>query len=125
MKSAALTAKVFGVYAAVMGLALLFVPNTVLPLLGFPQTGETWVRVAGALALVLGWYYWACGVANARAFFVASVQGRMVFCAACLLLVAWADAPRTLILIGLVDIAGASWTLVALRSESHASEGEN
>ncbi len=55
VKSAALTAKVFGVYAGLMGLALLCVPDLVLPVLGFPQTMETWVRVAGALALVLGW----------------------------------------------------------------------
>ena len=79
--------------------------------------------MAGALALVIGWYYWACGSANARAFFVASVQGRMIFCAACLGLVVWAGAPPALVVIGLVDVAGASWTLVALRSESRSSGG--
>ena len=118
MKSAALTIKVFGVYVSLIGLALLCVPNAILPVFGFPETTETWVRVLGALALVVGYYYWTCGVANARAFFVASVQGRMVFCAACLALVIWAGAPLALIAIGVVDVAGAGWTLVALRSES-------
>lgn len=120
MKSAALTVKVFGVYAALTGLGLLFAPNVLLPLLGFQQSMEIWVHVVGALALVVGYYYWACGVANARAFFVASVQGRMIFCAACFALVAGADGPLPLIALGLVDLAGATWTLLALRSEARA-----
>jgi hypothetical protein len=121
MKSAALTVKVFGVYVALTGLALLFAPNILLPVLGLPKTMEIWVHVLGALALVVGYYYWACGAANARAFFVASVQGRMVFCAACLALVIGADGPPVLIAFGLVDLAGAGWTLAALRSEGRAS----
>jgi hypothetical protein len=120
MKSAALTIKVFGVYVSLIGLALLCAPNAILPILGFPETTETWVRVLGALALVVGYYYWVCGVANVRAFFVATVQGRMVFCAAGLALVVWADAPPALIAIGLVDVAGAGWTLLALRNEARA-----
>jgi hypothetical protein len=118
MKSAALTVKVFGVYVALTGLALLFAPNVLLPLLGLPKTIEIWVHVLGALALVVSYYYWACGSANVRAFFVASVQGRMIFCAACLAMVIGADAPRVLLAFGLVDLAGAGWTLAALRSES-------
>lgn len=120
MKSAALTVKVFGVYAALTGVTLLVAPNRLLPILGLPQTPEIWVHVLGALALVVGYYYWACGVANARAFFVASVQGRMIFCAACLALVAGAGAPLALIALGCVDLAGAGWTLIALRSEARA-----
>lgn len=121
MKSAALTVKVFGVYAALAGLALLFAPNILLPVLGLPTTAEIWVHVLGALALVVGYYYWACGTANVRAFFVASVQGRMIFCAACLALVVGADGPPVLIAFGLVDVAGAGWTLAALRSESRGT----
>ena len=120
MKSAAMTVKVFGVYLVMIGLALMCAPNVVLPVLGFPQTTETWVRVLGALAAILGYYYWASGSANARAFFVLTVQGRMMFCAASLALVVWADAPMALIAIGLVDVAGAGWTLAALRSEARA-----
>ena len=121
MNSAALTVKVFGVYAALTGLGLLFAPNTLLPLLGFSPSMEIWVHVLGALALVVGYYYWACGVANARAFFVASVQGRMLFASACLALVAGADAPLALLALGGVDLAGAGWTLLALRNEARAS----
>ncbi|MEK7239537.1 MAG: hypothetical protein AAB224_03055 [Gemmatimonadota bacterium] len=118
MKSAALTIKVFGVYAALTGAALLFAPNVLLPILGLPKTMEIWVHVLGTLALVVGYYYWACGVANVRAFFIASVQGRMAFCAACLALVVGADGPLVLIAFGLVDLAGAGWTLAALRNEA-------
>lgn len=120
MKSAALTVKVFGVYVALVGLALLFAPNVLLPILGLPKSTEIWVHVVGALALVISYYYWVLAAANVRAFFVASVQGRMIFCAACLALVAGADGPPVLLVFGLVDVAGAGWTLAALRSESSA-----
>ncbi len=40
--------------------------------------------------------------------------------AAGLALVVWAGAPQALIAIGLVDVAGAGWTLLALRNEARA-----
>ena len=74
MASAATTIKLFGVYVIMTGLTLLLTPNLLLALFGTPEAKEIWIRVLGALAIVVGYYYyWACAVGNARAFFAASV----------------------------------------------------
>lgn len=120
MKSSAFTVKVFGVYAILTGVILLLTPNTLLRLFAFHETQEFWVRVLGALVVVVGYYYWVCGVGNARAFISASVPGRIVFCACLVSLVFLAGAPWSLALFGAVELATALWTFLALRKESPA-----
>ena len=118
MRSSAFTIKAFGVYILLTGLGLLLTPSLILGLFGFAPTTEIWIRVLGALAIVLGYYYWACGAAGATAFFRATVPGRIAFCALCVGLVAAAGAPLPLLLFGVVDLAGAGWTHLALRREA-------
>lgn len=121
MQSASVSIRVFGVYVAVTGITLLLVPNLLLAILGFAATSEIWVRVLGAVAVVLGYYYWACGAAQAKAFFRASVTGRFVFAVLCGGLVVIMTAPWQLLLFGAVDVLGALWTASALRKESAAA----
>ena len=120
MGSPAFTIKVFGVYVVLTGLTLLLVPNMMLALFGAPDAKDAYVRVLGALAIVVGYYYWACGTAGVTAFFKATIPGRLVFFALGVGLVALAGAPSTLILFGLVDLAGAAWTFMALRAQAPA-----
>lgn len=112
---ASLSIQVFGLYAMGAGLVLMVSPNTLLSLFGMPVATEFWVRVVGTLALIVGYYYWACGRAGAVAFFRASIAGRLLFCAACLGLVLLAGAPAQLMMFGAVDLLGALWTGWALR----------
>lgn len=118
MHPASLSIKVFGVYVLASGLGLLFAPNMVLALLGVPPTTEIWVRVLGVLAIVLAYYYWACGVAGAVAFFEATVKGRVLFAILCAVLIAAFNAPVQLLIFGAMDVAGAAWTWQALRKAS-------
>jgi len=120
MQSSALTIKVFGVYVVLTGLGLLLAPNVILALFGFAPTTEVWIRVLGALAVIVGYYYWACGTAGAKPFFRATVPGRVGFCALCVALVVAADAPVPLLAFGVADLLGAAWTYLALRKEEHA-----
>ena len=117
MRSASASIKVFGAYVALTGIALLVVPNLLLSVLGLAAASEIWVRVLGAVAVVLGYYYWECGAAQAKAFFRASVTGRFVFAALCVGLVVFMAAPWQLLLFGVVDVLGALWTIAALRKE--------
>jgi hypothetical protein len=117
MRSSALSIKAFGVYVILTGIGLVVAPAMLLSLFGFAAPTEIWIRVLGALAVVVGYYYWACGMADAKAFFKASIIGRLLFCALCVLLVVLAGAPMPLIIFGAVDVAGAAWTSLALRSE--------
>ena len=120
MKSAAFTIKVFGTYVIVTGLGVMLIPALWLSLLGLPPPNEIWVRVLGLVTCVLGVYYWANGLANYRPFFVSSLYGRSIFCAGCIGLVVFASAPWQLIILGVIDLAGAAWTKMALAHESPA-----
>jgi hypothetical protein len=117
MGSAALSIKVFGVYAILTGLNLMIAPNLLLSTFGIPTTNEVWLRVVGVLALVIGYYYWACGVANAQAFLKATLFGRTLGFVLPVVLIFAASAPWQLALFGLVDLAGAAWTAAAMKAE--------
>lgn len=118
MSSSKVSIAAFGVYVMLIGLTLILAPNLLLSVFGFPPTQEIWIRVLGALALVLGYYYWACAKANVVDFYRATIIGRPLFALLCVGLVAFAGSPWQLILFGLADVAGAMWTAAALRSEA-------
>lgn len=122
MGSASFSIKVFGVYAMLTGLNLMIAPNLLLSTLGIPLTSEPWLRVVGVLGFVIGYYYWACGVANATAFFKATLIGRTLGFFLPILLIFVAGAPWQLALFGLIDLAGAAWTAAALKAERTAGE---
>ena len=113
---AKLSIMVFGVYAMLTGVVLIISPNTLLGMFGMPPASEIWIRVAGLLALIVGYYYWACGRAGAVAFFRATIPGRLAFCVGGAMLVALVGAPVQLLMFGAADLAGAAWTAWALRS---------
>jgi hypothetical protein len=121
MASAAFTIKAFGIYVVVIGIGLVLAPNLMLGPLGVAETREFWPRQLGALAVVVGYYYLASAAANARAFFVATVKGRFAFFAMGIGLILLANAPWQVLLFGLVDVAGAVWTHLALKAEEPAA----
>lgn len=123
MNSPSFTSKAFGIYVIAVSIPLILTPNLFLGLLGFPLAHEIWVRVLGLVGTILGYYYVAAGLGNARPFVVASVYGRFAFCAGCVGLVVLVSAPWQLLLFGAVDVAGALWTFFALRYEAAAQPG--
>jgi hypothetical protein len=118
MATAAFTIKAFGIYVVATGIGLTLAPNLVLAPLGVPEAREVWLRMLGALAIVVGYYYIACAAGNARAFFTASVKGRFLFCALGIGLILLANAPWQILIFGLADVAGAIWTHLALKAEA-------
>jgi hypothetical protein len=116
MHPATRSIKFFGIYVVLTGIGLLFAPALALAPLGLAAPTEVWVRVLGALAIVVGYYYWACGSAGALAFFRASIRGRMLFAALMLLLVVLFNAPAQLLLFGVIDLLGAAWTAQGMRA---------
>ena len=118
MRRAALSVFVFGVYLVGLGLALLLVPNLLLQLFGQPPTSEIWVRLNGMFVIFLSFYYIMAARAGMTAFIKWTVVTRMaviVYFAAFILLL---EAPKTLLVFGLVDLAAATWTWVELRKEA-------
>ncbi len=115
MHPAAKSVKYFGLYAMATGIGLALVPGLVLAPLGIATPTEIWIRVVGALAIPLGYYYWVCGSAEVVAFFRATISGRIMFAATIVLLIAAFSAPMQLLLFAAIDLAGAAWTAVGLR----------
>lgn len=117
MNRADITIRVFGVYLACLGIALLIAPNLLLATFGVAQTTEVWIRVVGMLALVLSYYYWEAGRRQVTAFFAWTVPARIgvlvFFCVFAVLDL----APPVLILFGAVDALGGVWTGLALHRE--------
>lgn len=98
---------VFGVYVALMGLGLVVIPEMVLAPFGIEVADATWVRVVGALALAVAFYYLRLG--RDRTFAAATVVGRSIF-AATMTILAFTSGPWQLIVFGGIDVLGATWT---------------
>ena len=102
----------------VMGLVLLFIPNLILSMFGFPPTNDIWIRILGLLSFCAGMLYFYCGLTNQTGFFRISVTERIVFFLGIVGIVLFLPASPMLILIGSVDLFGAIWTALTLRSSS-------
>lgn len=116
MSAPARTIIAFSIYILLTGFAFFFIPNLILPILGFPQTSEVWVRVVGLLAIAIGAYYFQCGRREDRTFIEATMYGRCVIFIGMSLLVLFRLGPPMLLLFGVIDLAGAIWTWTTLRA---------
>ncbi len=117
MSRAAKSLFVFGVYLCGLGLLLLLVPNLLLPLFGAPKTNEVWIRINGMFVLCLSFFYVQAARHELTVFIRWTVWARVaviIYFAAFVLLVA---APKALLLFGLVDLLGATWTWLALKKD--------
>lgn len=114
MNRAARTLFAFSLYLFGLGLVLLLAPNPLLGVFGIAPTSEVWIHVIGMLVLFLGVYYLVAARTQQLEFMRWSIVLRAsvpVFFGA-FVAVGW--APSALLLLGLVDLAGAAWTWSAL-----------
>ena len=117
MTKSAQTLFFFALYLFGLGAILLLAPNWLLGLFDIPATTDVWIRVIGMLTIFIGVYYVIAARANFLPILEASVRIRVavpVFLGA-FVAIGW--APPTLLLFGGVDLAGAVWTFLTLRSE--------
>ena len=118
MSNSSRSITVFGIYLFLSGISFVFLPNVILPLFGFPVTTEVWIRLAGLLVLILGIYFLYSVRHNDRIFFRVTIYGRLIFCAGVIMFATAGWGSPTLVIFGLVDLAGAAWTWLSLRAES-------
>ena len=105
----------FGFYLLILGISLTVVPNVLLSLFQIAETSEIWIRILGTVVFGLGLYYVFMAPSNNTLFLTLSVYVRAFIMLMFVVFVALGWAPAQLILFGLVDLAGAAWTYVALR----------
>ncbi|WEF34090.1 hypothetical protein [Pseudoduganella chitinolytica] len=119
MSRAAFSARVFAVYVVAVGAVLLLVPNLLLRLFGIAPTAEIWIRVAGLIAFNLGIYVWVA--AHYRPFLQASIYTRSLVFVVLTGFALSGMADPMLALFGVVDLAGAVWTWLALRADARVA----
>ncbi|OWY22905.1 hypothetical protein C7N43_05375 [Sphingobacteriales bacterium UPWRP_1] len=107
------------IYMVGMGLGLLFFPNLLLGVFGISPATEVWVRVVGALALVLAYYYFTMLRQQNTVFFWATVWGRYAFCLTLAGLVALGFGEKPIYLFAAFELLLAGWAHFAL-SQSKA-----
>ncbi len=115
--SSTLSIRVWGWYAGLAGLSFLLVPDFEFSMLGIEGEPDAWVRMIGALAVVLAIYYLTAARYELRPFYVATIVGRLTL-AALALTIAFGFGPWQIALFGILDIGGAAWTYLAMRSEA-------
>lgn len=114
MNPSELSVFVFGIYLIVVAVGFLFMPNAILPLFKMPKTQEQWIRVMAVVVGVLAYYYIVAALNDLTPMFWATVYGRFGVFVAFLGLVVVKKAQLPLILFGVIDAAGAVWTLITL-----------
>ena len=94
----------------------MFDPNIILSFLGFESTTEIWIRVLGIFTSSVGIYYLISAKNEQLAFFRASIIGRVFFFVSLAFVTLMFEQKLMLILFGIIELIGAFWTYLALRS---------
>lgn len=113
--AAARSLQVFGLYLCGAGALLLTAPGLLLAVLGLPVPADTWMRLAGLLALALGVTDLTAAREGSVALLRLSVGRRAVAGGVMVALVLLGTWPLPLLLLAGVDLAAAAWTAAALR----------
>jgi hypothetical protein len=122
MSKSTLSVFVFGLYLLVLGIVMLVAPNFLLGLFSIPSTTEVWIRVAGMLVLFLGIYYTLSSRNGMTNFFPWTVYVRSSVILFFIAFVLLGFVKPQLILFGVVDLLGAIWTGLALRSQKASTK---
>ena len=120
MSAVARSLVVFGWYLAGLGALLVFVPNLVLGVFGLPPTEEVWIRVVGMLLLIIAYYNVRIGGEPHLPYARLTVHARAAVLVFLVAFVLAGLVKPILILIGVIDLAGALWTAAALRRAPRA-----
>jgi len=117
MNAASRSLFVFGIYLGALGLLLVLSPNLLLRTLGAPVTGEIWIRVNGMFVICLAYYYIQAARHGVTAFIRWTVWGRAAVIVYFVAFVLLGNAPKPLLLFGVIDFLSAIWTFMALQKE--------
>jgi hypothetical protein len=123
MSAVARSLVVFGWYLAGLGAVLVFAPNLLLWVVGMPPTEEVWIRVAGVLVLVIAYFNVRNGREGLHPYAWLTVHARVAVLVFFVGFVLAGLAKPILILVGLIDLAGALWTAAALRRHPRPAGG--
>jgi hypothetical protein len=117
---------VFGSYMFIVGgIGFGFFPHTISSLIGLKTTDETYTRLFGLLAGILGINYFVMVQQSAILFFKLSSAMRYLAALFMIYLVATGVSHRNLLLLALGDASAATWTLIALWQDNCSNNNES
>jgi hypothetical protein len=117
MTKSAFSVFVFGIYLAIGGISFILFPNFCLSLLNVPATNEAWIRIMGWCMFFLGVYYLVAARHELTIFIRWTTYTRPTFIIFTIILVMLKMADITLVIFGFIELLGAIWTIMALRSD--------
>ncbi len=123
MSRGALSVFVFGIYLMAGGIGFLFIPNFCLSLLGMQTTQEAWIHIMGWCMFFLGLYYVVAARHELAAFIRWTTYTRPNLIIFLGVLVLLRMVEPVILLFGVIELAGALWTIVALKSDKAYSTG--
>lgn len=123
LRAAAVSEWAFAGYLVLVGIPLVFSPNTLLALFGFPHTDEVWVRVLGVVVVSVAVFHAQAARRRSRDLMVAGVIARAVFALGILPFALLGLAQPVIVLFALTDAGAAMWTALALRERTGGAEG--
>ena len=112
-KSMSLTVQ--AIYVLITAFQLIFVPNMLLGIFGFPPTSEIWIKVLGIVLLALVIYYYAIIQNGDKTLIMFTFYGRLAIVFGFALMVLTGVAPTPLLLFVGIDLATAVWTWFELK----------
>jgi hypothetical protein len=124
MSASAKSLFVFGLYSILLGTAIMTVPNTLFSIFGLPPVTDVWIRVAGMLLFCLGIYYCLGGWNNVAMLVEWSVYTRASVILFFGLFVVLGLVQPVILALGVIDLAAAIWTALALRTERMSPKSE-
>ncbi len=116
MSYAAKSVFAFGIYELLLGAGLIITPDPLLALFGFSVSNEVWIRVIGALICLFAFYDIQAARCELTNYFRWSVYARSSIILFFTAFVLSGFASPMLILFGAIDLLGAIWTALALRT---------
>lgn len=115
MSAAGRSLFIYGIYQLVLGIIVILIPNWLLSVLGLPNATDVWVRAAGVLFLVIGFYDLQAGRKSLNEFCLWSIITRIIVFLFLLVFVLLGFAKPLLIAFGALELIGAAWTFFALQ----------
>ena len=116
MSRAAKSLFIFGLYLCVLGPCVLLFPNFLLRVFRAPPTSEVWIRLNGMFIICLAFFYLQSARHGLTLFIRWTIPARVAVIFYLTAFIIFLNAPKALLLFGLVDLLSAIWTYLALRS---------
>lgn len=118
MSKSSVSIIVYSTYLGTAGLGMALAPNFMLRTLGLPETDEPWIRLFGALAVVLGAKGYNGALLNLIPVMRFDIYTRACFSVFLTALILYGAAPRILFVFAAIDFAAAVWTVLSIRSDT-------